>query len=203
MSAKVPMAESRSNLAELVELNRFVGREFLLWLWFESELYDTNLSPSTGEPFSLWLETQITLASEAEETRIKAAMPGQAPEAKQALRQGKLPLTTRMTAMLGGAEFRWVFKADQLAIGTLKVPAELKAEEDKYEALYDRMRLTELLEAQLEALYKDFVTLRLDAAWEKSIVPELRRWARGKEVDEPAYTKLKAKIVKRPKRDVS
>lgn len=203
MSAKVPMAESRSNLAELVELNRFVGREFLLWLWFESELYDTNLSPSTGEPFSLWLETQITLASEAEETRIKAAMPGAAPEAKQALRQGKLPTTTRMTAMLGGAEFRWSFKADQLALGTLKVPAELKADEDKYEALYDRMRLTELLEAQLEALYKDFVSLRLDQAWEKQIVPELRRWARGKEVDEAAYSKLKAKIVKRPKRDVS
>ena len=203
MSTKQPMAESKSNLAELVELNRFVGREFLLWLWFESELYDTNLSPSTGDPFSLWLETQITLASEAEETRIKAAMPGATPEAKQALRQGKLPTTTRMTAMLAGAEFRWSFKADQLALGTLKVPAELKADEDKYEALYDRMRLVELLERQLEALYKDFVTLRLDPSWERAIVPELRRWARGKEVDESAYTKLKAKIVKRPKRDVS
>jgi hypothetical protein len=203
VSAKQPMAESKSNLAELVELNRFVGREFLLWLWFESELYDTNLSPSTGDPFSLWLETQITLASEAEETRIKAAMPGATPEAKQALRQGKLPTTTRMTAMLAGAEFRGSFKADQLALGTLKVPAELKADEDKYEALYDRMRLVELLERQLEALYKDFVTLRLDPSWERAIVPELRRWARGKEIDEAAYTTLNAKIVKRPKRQPS
>jgi len=190
--------------AELVELNRFVGREFLLWLWFESELYETNLTPSTGEPFSLWLETQITLASEAEETRVKAHMPGLAPEAKQALRQGKLPIATKISAILGGAEFRWSFKADQLAIGGLKVPAELKAEEDKFEALYDRMRLTELLEAQLEALYRDFVALRLDAAWERSIVPDLRRWARGKEIDEKLYAKLKSKIVgKRQKREAS
>jgi hypothetical protein len=193
-----------SNLAELVELNRFVGREFLLWLWFESELYETNLAPSTGEPFSLWLETQITLASESEETRVKAAMPGAAPEAKQALRQGKLPTATKIVAILGGAEFRWSFKADQLAIGALKVPAELKAEEDKFEALYDRMRLVELLEAQLEALYRDFVALRLDAAWERSIIPDMRRWARGKEIDERAYAKLKSKLVgKRQKREAA
>ncbi len=189
------------DLAQLVEQNRFVGREFLLWLWFESEIYETNLSPSGGEPMSLWLETQLTLASEGEEARIKAPMPGATPEAKQALRQGKLPKTTRLRAVLGAAEFDWAMKADELAVGGLKVPAQLKADDDKYEALYDRMRLVETLEAQLEALFADFVALRLDAAWERGVVSEMKRWARGKDVDEPSYKRQKDRILaKRAKR---
>lgn len=184
------------DLAQLVESNRFVGREFLLWLWFESEIFETNLEPSDGQGISLWMEKQLTLADEGEEARIKAGSPGTAPESKQALRQGKLPTATRFRAVLGGAEFEWAMKADELSIAGLKVPGTLDAKEDRFEALYDRMRLVETLEARLERLYRDFVILRLDAAWEKSIVLEMKKWARGKEVDVTAYRKQKERLVR-------
>ncbi len=185
------------DVAELVEMNRFVGRELLLWLWFESEIYETNLKPSKGPSCSLWLETQLTLKVETEEARIKCPAPAAAPEAKQALQQGKLPQQARLHALVGEHEFTWVMKAEELAIGALKIPALLKAEGDKYEALYERMRLVEELEAVLEQLFADFITLRLAAAWETSIVPEMKRWARGKPVDEKAYTALKEKLLKK------
>lgn len=187
------------DVAELVEMNRFVGREFLLWLWFESEVFETNLKTSGGRVISLWLETHLTLTMENEEARIKCPMPAAAPEAKQALQQGKLPKQARVHAILDEHEFAWVMKAEELAIGSLKIPAQLKAESDKYEALYERMRLTEELCAVLEALYADFITLRLAPAWEETIAPELKRWARGKSVDEKAYTALKGKLLKRPR----
>jgi hypothetical protein len=183
------------NPAELVDMNRFVGREFLLWLWFESELYETNLSPSRGERLAMWLETQLTLANEGEETRVKSAMPGAAPEAKQALRQGKLPREARLRVVLNELEFSWKMKADDLAVGGLKVPAQLKAKDDKYEALYERMRLVEMIEEQLEALFHDFLALRLDGAWDRTVVPDLRRWARGKPIDEKSYASLKLKLI--------
>lgn len=185
------------DLAELVEMNRFVGRELVLWLWFESELYETNLHPSGGDPCSLWLETQITLANEGEETRVKSSTPGSTPEAKQALRQGKLPTETRLHLVLGALEYTWKIKADDLAVATLKVPAELKADSDKYEALYERMHLVETLEKQLEALYADFIALRLDLAWENVVVPELKKWARNKPVDATKYEAAKARLTKR------
>ena len=31
-------------LVDRIEKRRFVGREFVLWLWFESELFDATLS---------------------------------------------------------------------------------------------------------------------------------------------------------------
>lgn len=181
------------DLAELVELNRFVGREFLLWLWFESEVFETNLKPSGADSLSLWLETQITLASEGEEIRVKGATPGLAPEAKQALRQGKLPRDARLRAVLSELEYGWTFKADDLAIAGLGVPAQLKSksDDDKYEVLYERMRLVEILEAALEGLFTDFLDLRLDAAWENKLVPIFKQWARGKAVDVSAYEALK------------
>lgn len=197
MSAKD--APKDTDYAALVEANRFVGREFLLWLWFESELFETNLAPSEGTPFALWLETQLTLASDTEETRVRSTMPGEAPEAKKALVQGKLPKDARIRAVLDDYEYAWSFKADDLAISGLKVPAQLKADDDKYEALYERMRLVEGVEAQLEALYRDFLRMRLDAAWERDIVPILSRWARAKPVDEAAYKAIKAKLVTRKK----
>ncbi|MFO0615095.1 MAG: hypothetical protein U0414_21065 [Polyangiaceae bacterium] len=198
MSAKETVREI--DYAALVESNRFVGREFLLWLWFESELFETNLSPSEGTPFALWLETQLTLASDTEETRVKATSPGATPEAKKALVQGKLPKDARIRAVLDEYEYAWAFKADDLALSGLKVPAQLKADDDKYEALYERMRLVEGVEAQLEALYRDFLKLRMDdAAWSAGVVPALQRWARGKPVDEAAYRSLKARALGKKK----
>ncbi|MFO0550301.1 MAG: hypothetical protein U0271_18045 [Polyangiaceae bacterium] len=197
--------------AELVEMNRFVGREFLLWLWFESELYETNLKPTQGDACALWLENHITLANEAEEARIKSSTPGTAPEAKQALRQGKLPRDTRLKMVLNELEFGWTMKADDLAIAALKVPSELKADDNAAaggqkpsaalraanndEALYERMRLVEILEKQLEALFTDFLSVRLHEVWEGTVVPEMRRWARGKSVDEKAYASAKRRAI--------
>ncbi len=192
--------ERPKDLATLVEQNRFLGREFLLWLWFESEIYETHLRPSKGESCSLWIETQITLANEAEEARIKSAMPAATPEAKQALRQGKLPKQARIRAILGDHEMSWVMKADELAIGALKIPTELNAKDDKYEALYERMRLAEELEAVLEALWSDFLALRLSSTWTEGLMPLLASWARGKTVDEKAYAATKARLIRKAPR---
>jgi hypothetical protein len=163
------------DLAALVELNRFVGREFLLWLWFETEIYETNLAPTRADAIALWLEGELTLADDTDETRVKSAMPGATPEAKQALRQGKLPKQTRLRAVLNDFEYSWKMKADDLAVSGLKVPAQLRAQDDKYEALYERMRLVETIEAELEALFHDFLSLRLDVAWDRTVVPALNR----------------------------
>jgi hypothetical protein len=183
-----------TDLAALVEKNRFVGREWLLWLWFESELHETHLRASNGKTCALWIETQITLAADQEEARIKSGMPATTPEAKQALRQGKLPKQARMHAVVDDHEFCWVLKADELAVGALKVPGELKADADRHEALYERMRLVEELEAVLEALFADFIALRLSPAWATGVVPALQSWAYGERVDEKAYAAVRARI---------
>ena len=83
------------SLAELIEQRRFVGREFLVWLWFESELFEGRFELQGIGPSEIWLESQMTLVQEKEQSRLKGAAPSSAPEAHEALRQGKLPSQAR------------------------------------------------------------------------------------------------------------
>jgi hypothetical protein len=183
-------------LVERIEQNRFVGREFLLWLWFESVLFETNLSPSGGGTCALWLETRLSLVFEKDETRISTATPAAAPEAREALLQGKLPREARLRLVRGEHEYAWMFKADTLGISTLAIPAELDAKKDDlHEVLYERMRLVEALEVTLAALWSDFLALRLSEAWEAAVLPAMRRFARGEDVDANGYGKAKQRAI--------
>lgn len=186
------------DLVERIEQNRFTGREFLLWMWFESQLFETNLAPSGQPSCALWLEARIALAFEKDESLLKTPTPGAAPEAREALRQGKLPREARIRMISGDREYAWLFKADTLGLAGVTIPAELKGKDDEiHEVLYERMRLVEALEATLEALWSDFLALRLSETWEGVVVPVLRRFAYEEEIDEDAYTRAKQRALAR------
>lgn len=187
-----------TDLLTRIEKNRFVGREFLLWIWFESVLFETNLTP-TGKPrCALWLETRLTLCFEKDEAQLKTATPGTTAEAREALRQGKLPREARMRLITGEHEYAWMFKADTLSLGGLAVPGELDSKKDElHEVLYERMRLVEELEATLEALWSDFLALRLSEAWQAAVLPALGRFAHDEEVDVEGYGRAKTRVLNR------
>jgi hypothetical protein len=85
-----------------------------------------------------------------------------------------------------------VLKGDTLALASVALPVELKNKDDEiHEVFYERMRLLEELETTLEALWSDFLTLRLSEAWPTAIVPMLRRFAREERVDAGAYLSAK------------
>lgn len=183
------------DLLDRIEGLRFLGREFLLWLWFESEVFETELRPTGEEPLSLWLEAQLTLVFEKEESRLKGAVPASSPEAKKALQQGKLPKEARVRVTRIDKEFSFTLKADALALSGLKLPTELKKDDEKHEIFYERMMLLEELEQGLEALYADFTALRLADAWERELVPTMRAWAHGEAVDADALKARKNAIL--------
>ena len=182
-------------LLDLVEGRRFMGREFVVWLWFESELQETNLQPSGVDPCSMWLEAQITLVLEKEESRLKGAIPASSPEAKEALRQGKLPKEAKMRLVRGEREYAWTLKAESLWLSGLKLPTQLKKNDEKHEVFYERMMLLEDIEATLGALFSDFVRLRLSDAWEEDVAPRMKSWAHGEKVNAEAYLATKRGVL--------
>jgi hypothetical protein len=182
-------------LLDLIEGRRFMGREFVVWLWFESEMQETNLEPTGVDPCSMWLEAQITLVLEREESRLKGAIPASSPEAKEALRQGKLPKEAKMRLVRGDREYAWTLKADSLGLSGLKLPTQLKKEDEKHEVFYERMMLLEDLEATLSALYSDFVRLRLSDPWDGEVVPMMKSWAHGERVNASAYLATKRGVL--------
>jgi hypothetical protein len=203
-------------LVDRIEKRRFVGREFLLWLWFESELFDATLRTAAHGSFGLWLEKRLTLSVEKRSTRIVGPSPGCGREAKEALLAGQLPESAGIRVALREQETGFFLKAEGLAIGGLKLatvldrkeeqaPALVRemtggknkkskkppADDDAHERFYERMQLTAELEEIVEALYADFRALRLSATWNEHVVPVMRAWARSEQVDSEAYAALR------------
>ncbi len=216
-------------LLDRIEKRRFVGREFLLWLWFESELFEGTLATAEHGAFGLWIEKSFTLSAGKETTRIKGALPAASREAKEALLRGKLPEACGLHLSLRDQETSFTLKAEQMAFAGLRLPTVLGGDaeapklldepgppprgkskkkgqgkggedpsDEAHEAFYERMHLTRDVEALVEALYREFLGLRLGAAWHAVVTPALEAWARGEAPpDADAYRKAsRAKVAK-------
>lgn len=163
------------DLVDKIERSRFLGRELLVWLWFESERRQGVLPLPGDDACELWLEEQLTLVADMEkaETKLKAGAPSTTPEAKEALRQGKLPTKAKMRITRGPQSWSFVFDADTLSVSGVKVPAMITEETD--EKFYERMQLVEELEAMLGGLYERFLELRTSETWERE-AGAIRAW---------------------------
>ena len=174
-----------ASAGELQETRRFLGREFLAWLWFESELFEQRFSIAEFGDCEVWLERSITLESNGEREIEKSKLTGEAPsgrpEAREALRQGKLPTQAKLVVKRGEQDFSLVLDADTLGLSGVKIPALLKGDGD--DPFYERIQLIEELEGAVESLYRAFLLLRLDPSWGRAVMPAIRAWMREDEDD--------------------
>ncbi|MBX3252389.1 MAG: hypothetical protein KF901_34765 [Myxococcales bacterium] len=208
------------DLVDLIEKRRFVGREHLLLLWMESELFEGTLSIEEHGSFGLWLEKTLVLSAETESTRVAASSPGLGRQAKEALLRGQLPESVGIRVFWKDEETSLVLTGESLAIRALKLRTELggetpvgdlvdelarasgggrkpkkaprDAEAEDDTPFYERMTMARAIEGLLEALYRDFLALRLSPRWDDVVVPTLRRWAEGEPVDVEAYRAARA-----------
>lgn len=183
---------------ETIENKRFLGREFLVWMWFESELFESQMSAHGVGEFELFLEKQIVLESggqkDKEQSKLRGANPAASPEAREALRQGKTPTSASMRLRRTEQDFSFVFNADAFSISGVKLPALLNEKDD--EPFYERISLMEDLETHLEALYGDFVILRSSDAWDRLVMPALLRWAHDKDpADATSYRRARSEAL--------
>ena len=108
-------------LIDRIEKRRFVGRELLLWLWMESELFEATLETSEHGSFGLWIEKKLALSLGEESTRISAPMPGLGREAKEALLRGQLPESAGIRVSWKDDETALAIDAESFAVRGLKL----------------------------------------------------------------------------------
>lgn len=218
---------SGGDLATKIEARRFVGREFLTWLWFESERSEGTLRTKPQGELGLWIEQKLVLSFGKEITQIKGKAPASARDAKEALRVGKLPERAGLHVTLGDRDFSFELRADTMALGAVALPAVLgkdddedgvvrfdderkprkkkqprgaDADDEQREAFYERMHLVAELEAVVEALFADFLALRLHDAWRTAVAPALARFCAGEPIDEKRYAAARSAALASRKR---
>ena len=174
------------DLIDLIETKRFLGAEFMMWLWFKSECYESLFDNRDHGTLELWFDDKLTLEAylaETERNDFKGGAPAHSPEAKTALRQGKRVAKAKMGIIKEGREWTFTLKSDSLDVSGVKLPALLSREED--EQFYERMYLLEELEDIIASLYKEFLIIRLSSVWSDAMLPAMRTWVHS---DEPQQT---------------
>lgn len=160
-----------------IETARFLGSEFLLWLWFGRDVTGGELLIPGRGLVVIAFESQLGLAdpsAERERVSIRGADPSGSAEAAEALVVGKLPRKVGLRIAFESNEWTLTIDCRTLGLSGVKLPAiEREGEEAQF---YERIHLLEQLHELVHALYAHFLAVRLAPIWASELAPALRRW---------------------------
>ncbi len=155
----------------------FLGNEFLLWLWYYADARDGEVkTKSAGEVailFDRMLDLDCVFGATGRDS-LRGNGPTRMPEARDALRTGKVPRKAALTLHAKGLQYDFSFNPESFTLGSAKLP-EIEDAESARVVFEERIALLRDLGKTLDALYETFLTARASSAWE-SQTGQLRKW---------------------------
>ena len=173
------------DVLKTLEEKAFWGYEFLTWLWFRSEEEGGVLETLGLGPVTLWIEDRMVLGSletESKENILKDGDVSRSAEAVAALAVGKKLQEARFGLIRDDREWRFALAGESFDLKSVKIPAVQTEEGDDWHAtaLVRLGHVRECLEI-LDALFAEFLDLRLGLEWGSEVVPAMASWIRDKE----------------------
>jgi hypothetical protein len=145
---------------ELVEQGRFLGEEFLLWLWMRG-LTEGGTSGLDGDQSACFVDDSVQLVTErgdVKELSLRKGNPAESREAFEALSRGMRPAKAKVRLLSGDMEWTFTLGAAGLEISTLKLPP--TQAKDPQGRVADRLFLLEEGTAHLERRFQVFLEAR-------------------------------------------
>lgn len=165
---------------------KFLGHEFLTWLWYMIDMDFESLLEADPEMESLAIGNRIVLENHRNNRDETITIRGDGAgleEGTMALAKGAK--VTEMHLVFRAADLEWRFsvKGESLSLSGLKAPQTQKPEslEDMEGAVLERIYLVQRVTRLVENLYAKFIRQRLDAQWERKTIYRIRDWIHGKE----------------------
>ncbi|WP_045214916.1 hypothetical protein [Desulfonatronovibrio magnus] len=149
-----------------------LGRDFLTWLWFRSEIQDGVFQTGSGQDFALYLEQKIVVEGGEGDSLEKAVCTGIMSdlwEARQGLRTGKKVVQAKIKLEQDDNEWLVQLDAADFAFSGLKTPkVDTKQEEgdDPDSAFLEKMFLLERAMELIDEAYKLFLHKRMSIDWQ-------------------------------------
>lgn len=161
-------------------LDSILGEEFLTWLWYQSDTAPDFFKTASGETFNVYMEQRIVVqggqGQERETTTVSGSL-SPLREARFGLGTGKKVTRAVIRLEKDAQEYQLTLKANDFAIGSLKTPKLDRGDaDDEPDALFlEKIFLIEACLRLLDALYQDFLRLRLSQNWDQE-VQNMRAW---------------------------
>ena len=160
---------------------KFLGHEFLTWLWFVMEKQPEALREADPDLMSLDVGNRIVLENHRNHTMESITIKGDQPgleEGTLALQKGAVVTELNLIYTSGTQEWRFSIKGESLHLSGLKTPqtASIENKEDLEGAVLEKIFLYGKALELIQQLYKQFVRLRLTSEWGQEVVPKIRSW---------------------------
>jgi hypothetical protein len=161
-----------------------LGQEFLTWLWFRSAT-GKIFNDGKGRPFTVGVEQRVVVQGgdgDHLETASVSGVESELREARLGLVTGKKVSRALLHMERGGDEWRLTLRAVDFSLSGLKTPKVEQSGRDGEDpdALFlEKLFLIESCLELLDAVYAEFLRVRLDAATWAEETAQLSRWMRA------------------------
>lgn len=158
------------------EPKEFLGNEFLLWLWKEAETHAGIIELTDRTDATVMIDRSLDLDCAYGQTgkdSLRGDGPTKMPEARDALRSGKLPRKAGMILDTSGEQYAFNFSAEGLAFGSAKLP-EIQADNAR-QLVEERIEHIGTMCRAIDDLFAKFLKLRCSGAW-SGWVTDCRKW---------------------------
>jgi hypothetical protein len=159
---------------------RFLGTEFLTWLWFYIERLGGSIQAGGDKTANIHLGERMVLVlpGDGKERVICTTQANFLHEARTALRQGKVVDETQLLFIIGENEYLLTLDSSLWAIKGLKTPKQLPdyGQEDPDGRFLEKMYFIEEVFSILDALFLRFLAERLTPGWETDTLPQIQKW---------------------------
>jgi len=159
---------------------RFLGNEFLTWLWYMIENKQDELRPLDQDLTSFEIGNRMVLENHHNDINEKITIKGDnagLEEGLLALRKGALVAEINLVYRTGEQKWQFNIKGKSLNISGLKTPETARPEtkEDVEGFVFEKIYLYNRVIDFIEKLFKMFVRLRLSNQWNGSIL-QVQTW---------------------------
>ena len=160
---------------------RFLGNEFLTWLWYTLENHSSQLVEIDADLSALEIGNRMVFENRRSEGLETITIKGDdagLEEGLLALKKGAL--VTEMNLIYRSGDNTWQFnlKGESLNISGFKTPETggTETKEDIEGAVLEKIFLYEKVILFIEGAFRHFVRLRISEDWDKQMTTQMKKW---------------------------
>jgi hypothetical protein len=160
---------------------KFIGHEFLTWLWYAIDNAPDTLEKIDPNMRALEVGNRIVLKNQTENGDETISIKGDTAGLEEGLLAlAKGAMVTEINLVYKTEEHQWQFslKGESLGFSSLKTPetGNIETQDDIEGMVLEKAYLLEKATGLLDRLFNHFVALRVSSTWLNETQQQLRNW---------------------------